>query len=124
MLFALDLPKPCCHKLGMGKPLGLGSVKITPKLFISDRTNRYTSLFAEWETPIAEADKSEYKKVFESYVLQALKDAQQTLWDNKRMKELKAMLDFENKPADEETRYMELEQFKARCVLSTPRETV
>jgi CRISPR-associated protein (TIGR03986 family) len=126
LLFALDLPEAYCHKLGMGKPLGLGSVKITPKLFISDRTKRYTSLFAEWETMIAKADKSEYKKAFEKYVLDELKDAQQTLWDNERMKELKAMVDFNQKPLDDKTRYMTIEpnQFKARCVLATPSETV
>lgn len=126
LLFAIDLPEGCCHKLGMGKPLGLGSVRITPKLCISDRTNRYTNLFAEWETPIAEADKSQYKKAFELYVLKTLKDLQQNLWFNQRMIELKAMLDFNQKPLDNKTRYMTIEpnEFKSRCVLSKPSEIV
>ncbi len=126
LLFALELPKGCCHKFGMGKSLGLGSVKTAPILFISDRTNRYTSLFAEWETPIAEADKSEYKKTFEAYVLKALKETRQTIWENVRMKELNTMLDFDRKPPDDNTRYMMIEpnEFKARCVLAKPTETV
>ncbi|MFW0884300.1 TIGR03986 family CRISPR-associated RAMP protein [Candidatus Acidulodesulfobacterium sp. H_13] len=119
-LFVIDLPEGCYHKLGMGKPLGLGSVKISPKLFISDRTNRYKNLFAEWETPIAEADKSEYKKEFESYVLETQKDTQQTLWDNVRMKELKAMLDFAHKPNADNIGYMNLKQFRERDVLPSP----
>jgi len=126
LLFAIDLPEGCYHKLGMGKPLGLGSVGITPKLFISDRTNRYKRLFAEWEAPITEADKSEYKEAFESYVLVTLKDSQQNLWDNQRMMELKAMLDFNQKPLDNKTRYMTIEpnEFKARGVLSKPLEII
>ncbi len=126
LLFAIDLPEGCCHKLGMGKPLGLGSVAITSNLFISDRTNRYTNLFAEWEIPIAETDKSEYKKAFEHYVLEALKDSHQNLWDNQRMRELKTMLDFSQKPLDKKTRYMTIgpNEFKNRRVLSKPSEIV
>ena len=33
------------HKLGMGKPLGMGTVKIEPKLYISNRIKRYKRLF-------------------------------------------------------------------------------
>ena len=49
LLMALDLPDKCAHKLGMAKPLGLGSVKISTKLFLSDRKTRYSSIISEWE---------------------------------------------------------------------------
>jgi len=45
LLFVLKLPDGCAHKIGMGKPLGLGSVFIKPTLFKTDRGNRYLSLF-------------------------------------------------------------------------------
>ncbi len=44
LLFALDLPDGCAHKIGMGKPLGLGSVRIYPSLHLSDRKERYKNL--------------------------------------------------------------------------------
>jgi CRISPR-associated protein (TIGR03986 family) len=33
------------HKIGMGKPLGMGSVKLVPKLYLDDRKSRYSRLF-------------------------------------------------------------------------------
>jgi len=48
LLFILDLPDNCRHKIGMGKPLGLGSIKIEPELFISNRDRRYRSIECEW----------------------------------------------------------------------------
>ncbi len=133
LLFALDLPKGCCHKLGMAKPLGLGSIRITPKLYLSDRTGRYSALFKEWEDPIDEcSEKQEYSDAFEKYVIkEARLEKTTTLWESDRLKELKAMLDFDNKPSNNKTRYMEIErvingkktnEFKNRPVLPRPSE--
>ncbi len=129
LLFALDLPSGCCHKLGMGKPLGLGSINIKPTLFISDRTARYSSLTAEWED-LRSTDLNPYKKTFEDYILRNINDnTKQGLWQTDRLKELKAMLDFQNKPDNEKTRYMEIErlvngkktnEYKTRLVLKRP----
>ncbi|RIK38192.1 MAG: TIGR03986 family CRISPR-associated RAMP protein, partial [Chloroflexi bacterium] len=52
LLWALLLPvqdgKTYCHKLGMGKPLGLGSVQIAlQELTLQDRRARYTTLFVQ-----------------------------------------------------------------------------
>ena len=50
LLYALDLDGPdseMCHKLGMGKPLGLGSVKITiDHLQLIDRQERYREILS------------------------------------------------------------------------------
>ncbi|MFN3533322.1 MAG: TIGR03986 family CRISPR-associated RAMP protein [Candidatus Brocadia sp.] len=131
LLFALDLPPGCCHKLGMGKPLGLGSVQIIPKLFLSDRKARYKELFAEWGVNETSAGKDipHFKKTFAEYILKEIgknagADPINTLWEVDRMKELKAMLDFDKKPADEKTRYMELGDFKERKVLPVPTDVV
>jgi hypothetical protein len=41
LLEALQLPSGCSHRLGMGRPLGLGSVRITSRLRLVDRAARY-----------------------------------------------------------------------------------
>ena len=47
LLWSLELEKGMGHKLGMGKPLGLGSVEINiEKLEIIDRAERYTEIFS------------------------------------------------------------------------------
>lgn len=137
LLFALALPENCCHKLGMGKPLGLGSVHIIPKLFLSDRKTRYEKLFAEWEQPVPESttegkDIPDFKKIFAEYILKGIgedsrHDSVNTLWEVDRMKELKTMLDFKKRPDDKKTRYMQIEpknEFKERKVLPLPTEVV
>jgi CRISPR-associated protein (TIGR03986 family) len=47
LLWSLELEEEMAHKLGMGKPLGLGSVKIKiEKLEVIDRIKRYTEIFS------------------------------------------------------------------------------
>lgn len=45
--FVLDLPKALRHRLGMGKPLGMGTVRIRPRLHLEDRAQRYSRLLRE-----------------------------------------------------------------------------
>jgi len=129
LLFALQLPEGLAHKLGMGKPLGLGSVKITPKLYLSNRKQRYSNLLAEWDGLKDETNKiTDFKNAFERYVLDKLQDLgklQKTttsLWEIDRMQQLKTMLDWNNKPKDEKTDYLPLDKFKERKVLPPPTE--
>jgi len=129
LLFALDLPQGCVHKLGMGKPIGLGSVKITPELHLSDRNRRYEDLFFEWEKEPEKKDNlSEFKNAFEKYVFTQIDDKAASLWDTKRLNELKTMLNFEKGrklEAEDKIRYMEIEgknnnEFKDRPILPLP----
>ncbi|MEA1883590.1 MAG: TIGR03986 family CRISPR-associated RAMP protein, partial [Thermotogota bacterium] len=55
LLFVLELKENLCHKIGMAKPLGLGSIKIKPTLKLIDRHSeqgRYATLFSnsDWHT--------------------------------------------------------------------------
>ncbi len=130
LLFALDLPPDCAHKIGMGKPRGLGSIRITPTLHLSDRKKRYSELFSEWSETLTESKEENktiiyFKDRFADYVLKQLKGNSQNyiaqdLWEEDRMKQLFAMLDFMSKPDDTETRYLELKEFKNRPVLPKP----
>ncbi len=127
LLFALDLPLGCAHKLGMGKPLGLGSVKITPSLYLSNREMRYRDFFAEWDNQISQEDNDVIQKLkqeFEKYVLKELGEANgKSLWETDRLKELLVMLNVgigRDLEKDNVTRYMSISphnEFKNRYVL-------
>ena len=121
LMFVLDLPEGCCHKIGMGKPLGLGSIKITPKLFIIDRKKRYQSLFCgdnKWN--LADFDRTQnmcqFKEAFEKYILNNIsyddRHNASLLWETPSLSELKTMLNWGNTENDrwlEKTRYMMIE---------------
>ena len=63
--------------MGWGKPLGLGSIKIKPSLFICDRNERYGKLFTdngnEWRAALKEDTSLEkYKEAFAGFIITAL----------------------------------------------------
>ena len=120
LLFVLDLPQNHYHKIGMGKPLGLGSIEIKPKVFIVDREKRYKSLFKDDAWNLAEEDKTgeinEFKNAFETYILRNIsnndKSNATSLWETPRLKQLKIMLSWNNTKIQgwlEKTRYMMIE---------------
>jgi CRISPR-associated protein (TIGR03986 family) len=119
LLFVLDLPENHYHKIGMGKPLGLGSIEIKPALSLIDRKERYTSLFKEdtWNLGIKSAGKDDFKIAFEKYILKNIshndKSNATSLWDTPRLRQLKTMLNWRNNTEIrgwlEKTRYMMIE---------------
>ena len=130
VLFVLNLPDGLLHKLGMGKPVGLGSVKIKPKLMITNRKERYSKLFdgQSWNLSEEQVELQEYIFKFEQYVLRNINSKEASLWDHSRMRALYLMLDWTNtKIGTEEwikaTEYMGVGKFKKQ-VLPTPEEVV
>jgi len=132
LLFALELPEGCLHKIGMGKPLGLGSVEIAVNsLNIINRERRYSSLFKDdssnWELGLESGETSMFKNVFNDYVMGKINSGG-SLWDTPRMKLLKCMLSWDNnKDSDwlEKTRYMTItpnNEFRDRKILPSPCE--
>lgn len=134
LLWVVDLPKGHAHKLGMGKSLGLGSVRVTlQSLTISDRVDRYNALLTgdAWNPGASVGKGRDYlKKSFEEYVLRRLDSSAsgnaQTLRDLPRIHELLCLLAYEDAPALSETRYLEIEhkdngnEYKERPVLPLP----
>lgn len=145
LLLSLDLPKGCVHKLGLGKPLGLGSIQIVPKLKLINRKARYDEVFdseANWfameelvekTTPYEDA----FAKHIAKYTSQQIDDANSYWEKDARMIELKHMLTLEQTPGkvswENRTRYMEIErdvngqkinEYKSRPILPTPSEVV
>lgn len=110
VLFVLNLPKDrevkspdYAYKIGLGKPLGLGSIGIESALFLIDHTTRYTSCFQfnqsnelSWLTGNkVPADNSPFISAFESHVLKSIgENSSKKLWDLDRMKQLKRMLSY------------------------------
>jgi len=128
LLFSLDLSEvspDLHHKLGMGKPLGLGSIKISPKLYLSDRKKRYTDLFAEWDNEIPPSDRiNDMKRSFKEHVLNKIREQHNSLWDTARLNELKLMLNYEKgTKLESENQYMEIDKFKKRPILPKPSST-
>lgn len=120
LLFALDLPENHYHKIGMGKPLGLGSIEVKPSLFIVDRNTRYRSLFNNDTWNLGDEDKTseknQFKQAFEKYILNNISDndkgKKSSLWETPRLEQLKIMLDWRNTEILDwlkKTRYMMIE---------------
>jgi len=125
LLFSLELPEGCLHKIGMGKPLGLGSTKIKPVLYLSNRKERYEKLFFEWNNEIeASRESAGFKSSFEKYVLAGIKEPETLrLWDTPRLAELKTMLDYKKGMllnTQKNTEYMGLPEFRTRRILPKP----
>ncbi len=123
LLCALDLGEGYRHKIGMGKPLGLGSIKIKPELFIIDRRERYRNLFNEdgWYTALREEKTDEFIVKFKKYVTDALGEKDYDTME--RIKTLMAMLEWKedkirSKEWLEKTRYMFIgcEKDKYDCI--------
>ena len=115
LLWALELPfdksNQYCHKIGMGKPLGMGAVKIKSRLTITDRTSRYSSLFADnrWHTASREVESQSYINRFEAYINERL-DSGQPFKQNIRIEMLAALLKWResNSSWEKETSYMQI----------------
>jgi len=137
--WALALPgeadKQYRHKLGMGKPLGMGGVSITPRLITTDRLNRYESLFgnASWQTAEQTTDAQPFLDALAHYLLkeQGLGARLDHLTELERVQMLLTMLEWHEGTPDwlAKTRYMEIEradgskkvnEYKERPVLPDP----
>lgn len=131
ILWALLLPgesgKEYRHKIGMGKPLGMGSIKLAPKLYLDDRCSRYQRLFdgQNWHQARSISETwRDFVSVFEEYVLGELppdeRRGAETLSKVERIQMLLKILEWPGINERKLTEYMTLEQFKRRPVLPDP----
>lgn len=128
LLSALELPEHCAHKLGMGKPLGLGSVRIKPRLRLIDRMKRYQSWSAKGDH---EEDGRRFREVFEKAILDHAQKTHETFVSHEktfdtiaRIDALFRILQWKNRPELSKTAYMGLERFRQRPVLPTPHQVL
>ncbi|MEI6044744.1 MAG: TIGR03986 family CRISPR-associated RAMP protein [Chloroflexota bacterium] len=130
---ALQLPKECAHKLGMAKPLGLGSVRLEARLYLTDRVKRYRQLFGAsgWQTMTEEAKPEKLETCHQAFGQWLLGNPDpEALWEEPRLQELRAMLTYEGSPDYGRTTYMLIDQpgpnntrineYKDRPILPSP----
>jgi CRISPR-associated protein (TIGR03986 family) len=105
-------------KLGMGKPLGMGSVRLEDTRVVRIKhQQRYEKLFAaqgDWETgekEIAEQEQQQCITAFQQYVLHHSGVQAPSFDDLPRISMLKQMLSWPG-PSEKKTRYMEIERDK------------
>lgn len=125
LLEALQLPDGCCHRLGMGKPLGLGSVRIACRLQLVDRATRY----GRWQSSGVQGneDGSRFRSAFVAAMLRHADSSNETLLANRqglrqiaRLDALYQILNWSSRPDPAMTGYMDLTRFRQRPVLPTP----
>ena len=127
-----------CFSLGMGKPLGMGAIKINYELYLSDRTSRYSNLFDnnQWNISESQANlqqEKDFVQEFEKFMLDektGISDKDHPdgrkatcLPEVPRIEMLLAMLRCDDcTPNLENMRYMTIDpnEYKDRRVLPTP----
>lgn len=128
LAWVLDLPNGHCHKLGMGKPLGMGAVRLHDiRLHIHGWQKRYETLFTNgcWAEPVATNAKavSDYKVDFENHMASLLDEKQ--FASTNRMRMLLEMLRWHDVaqaqlPSGDIKQYLDLNEFNHRKILPTP----
>ena len=109
------------HKIGMGKPLGMGAVKLSPRLIIVSPVERYGLLFndkSDWNKAIVSEEKTNelLKRAidrFERGVLNFLKQPKDMSFEKlERIQQFLQMLAWPGPlPPEEKSRYMEIERY-------------
>jgi CRISPR-associated protein (TIGR03986 family) len=133
LLWVLDISSHPEYRLslGMGKPLGMGAVKISHRLYQSNRQQRYQELFSNdknhWGVAEEFLDSAVYIAAFEAWMLEQLPKNREYQEFKKipRIETLLTMLRWnENISAEErqQTNYMSLEDFRSRKILPVPQQ--
>lgn len=130
ILTALRLPEGHAHKLGMGKSLGLGSVRIdlissdvcSDADRYSDLSIRCAALFTRQKTALSLPEEllGEAEDAFRAKLLKGLTGKNGDLKDFENLphiRALRAMMDFKGHPSNCNTQNMKLEEFKALRIL-------
>ena len=118
LLTALQLPSSKRHHLGMGKPLGLGSVRIEVSLHLTNRERRYTSVFDDaGRVNLGETDSGavgeQCRAAFAGAVIthhNATSEPQVALgadglWSIPRLRALSALLEWSDAPPEDRVGY-------------------
>lgn len=116
---ALPVKGTYYHKIGMGKPLGLGAIKLTPTLHLIDPKKRYQSLFGAHgfelgllSDEITQKYRDGALQVFETYICKQLNYT--SFAQAPRIQQLLTMLSWPG-PNPEQTRYIEIERPDSRA---------
>lgn len=129
---ALELVDGHAHKLGLGKSMGLGSVRLTvDRAEVRRVGERYASLGARLGGHSMALDgtmREEMRAAFRNTILHRI-SKQYPEWkeikdyeDLPPIKALRLMMDFNNKPDNVKTKCMTVDDFKKNSLLPTPEQ--
>lgn len=123
---ALELKPDCRHKLGMGKPLGLGSVKLTIReCRVQKNSARYSSLSSRLDSVLSVLDQKD-RDVLRAKFRAAIAEFNQAsdYYELEQIRVLYEMLNYSKRPDPAFVEYMNLEDFQKSPVLPTPDEVM
>lgn len=130
----ISLPENHCHKIGMGKPLGMGAILLHDiQLHIEDINYRYNTLFSNstWAQPALASSKTvdQYKSDFETYMVSQFTNEDGEFKSLPRIQMLLTMLNWWERSDKwlSSTRYMEIkhdsnqnDEYGDRTILPDP----
>jgi len=120
----LDGDPNACHMLGMGKPYGMGVIRLEAQMVLSQRISRYESLFDEagdWSTGDVPADTYEFIVAFKQMIVAKTGRAFDA---HERIKELKTLLGLVKPGKSFDYMTIEPNEFKDRPVLPHPSDVL
>lgn len=122
LITALDLPATCRHQLGMGKPHGMGTVRITTQTMLYGARERYLDLTRITGAPDAAEVSTRAREVFRGEMIRHHNDSVRSpklpepasVWDIPRLAALREIIEWDRKPSRPATKPQSLEDFKQR----------
>lgn len=134
LLAAVELPDGHAHKLGMGKSLGFGSVRVEIiESRVWDVWQKYSSLARrlgeEAITPLELPARNSLREEFYARVFNELKKLDKTAKAQNyeqlpQIAALRMMMDFYHQPTPQEVKTMKLKQFALNAVLPEPKKVI
>ena len=120
-LFSLGKEGGICYKLGMGKPIGMGTIKLGAKLYVQNE-EYYSTLFDDngFAKCVEEKNIQDFTDTFNAYMQKQLTGTSLALY-NERMKELRLIMSTNHmqKPTwNDETRYMDINSKEDKGVMN------
>lgn len=137
LLVALEPGSAFRHQIGMGKPLGMGAVKVTVEdLLVFEPRNRYRRMFDAAgnlengaRNDVADL-KKQSREAFEDMIIKHFQTVEQhfnkQFWHIRRLADLKTMMDWDNPVRAEKAVYVSIgkegqkRQWRERFVLPSP----
>lgn len=132
LLEALELRKGCAHKLGMGRSLGFGSVRVSiVAANLADSRQKYLSLADRLQggeaKPMQEEKRRELRRVFRDHVFGEISSHWPQAKDYYALPpiaDLYLLLNYEKRPSPKAVATMDLQEFRNNPLLPDPKQVL
>lgn len=129
---ALELREASAHRLGMGRSLGFGSVRIRIlAASLADSRQKYQSLNERLKRPVpadmGATGRAELRELFRRHIFEAIRarwPKARDYYDLPPIRDLFLMLDWQRRPAPAAVATMKLEKFRANPLLPLPQQVL